>query len=77
MTVSLALSVIVPFYNAEQHIKNCYKNLINQELQDPFEVIFVNDGSTDNGLKILNEYKSSKIKVFSLSSNLDHLLQGI
>ena len=39
-------------------------------MQDPFEVIFVNDGSTDNGLKILNEYKSSKIKVFSLSSNL-------
>ena len=76
MTVSLALSVIVPFYNAEQHIKNCYKNLINQELQDPFEVIFVNDGSTDNGLKILNEYKLVKLKYF-LSSNLDHLLQGI
>ena len=50
------LSVIVPCYNAEKYISKTLDSLVNQTL-DNFEVIVINDGSTDNSLNIINSYK--------------------
>jgi len=50
------VSVIVPVYNAEKHIENTIQSLLNQTLSD-IEFIFVNDGSSDNSLSILNKHK--------------------
>ena len=60
------LSIIVPVYNSEKHLKECLDSLINQTYKN-IEIICVNDGSTDNSLNILNEYakKDNRIKIFS------------
>ena len=41
------ISVIVPVYNVEQYLNRCIESILGQTYRD-FEMIFVNDGSTDN-----------------------------
>ena len=50
------ISIIIPVYNAEKFIKRCLDSIINQTYKN-IEVICINDGSTDNSLKILKEYE--------------------
>ncbi len=47
-------SVIIPLYNKENYIKNTLESVLNQSFKD-FEVIIINDGSTDNSLKIVKQ----------------------
>ena len=58
------VSVIVPVYNVEKWLPECMDSLINQTLKE-IEIICVDDGSTDNSGKILDEYakKDTRIKV--------------
>lgn len=50
------LSIIIPVYNAENHISKCLKSCIDQELSIcEFEIIVINDGSTDNSLQIIKQ----------------------
>lgn len=58
------VSVIVPVYNAEKFLKDTLKSIQSQTLKD-FEVICVDDGSTDNTLAILDEFikKDKRFKV--------------
>ena len=60
------VSIIVPVYNVEQYLEQCMNSLIGQTLKE-IEIICVNDGSTDNGLAILEQYakKDARIKVIS------------
>ncbi len=51
------LSLIVPVYNAEKYLKKCLDSLCNQKTSYQYEIIAVNDGSTDSSLEILEEYK--------------------
>lgn len=67
MEVSAPLiSVIVPVYNSEKFLKECIESILNQSFGD-FELILVNDGSTDNSLGICNQFaeEDKRIKVFS------------
>lgn len=57
-TEKYRISVIVPVYNAEKYLEETIKSLINQTL-DEIEIIFVNDGSTDKSLEILNKYRNN------------------
>lgn len=50
------LSVIIPVYNAQRYLNACIDSLINQQYRN-LEFIFVNDGSYDNSLKIIEEAK--------------------
>ncbi len=52
--MSELVSVIVPIYNGKKHIRNCVKCLCNQTYK-PLEVIFINDGSTDETEDILKK----------------------
>ena len=63
---SVAVSVIVIAYNAEKYIKRCMDSLLSQTFKD-FEIVAVNDGSTDNTLKILEEYaaQDNRVKIIS------------
>lgn len=55
-------SFIIAMYNAEKYIENCLKALINQTNQD-FEIIIVDDGSTDKSKEIVSKYlNNEKIK---------------
>ena len=51
----IGVSVIIPVYNAERYLEKCLNSLRAQTYQN-FEVIFVNDGSTDSSQEILEKY---------------------
>ena len=53
------ISVIVPVYNVEKYVVNCLESIINQDYKD-FELILVNDGSTDNSEKVIKDYLKDK-----------------
>jgi len=65
------ISVIVPVYNIENYIEECIKSILNQTLRD-FELLLVDDGSTDNSLNICREYekKDNRIKVIHKKNGL-------
>lgn len=58
------LSIIVPVYNVEKYLSDCINSILNQTYRD-FELILIDDGSTDLSGKICDEYskKDSRIKV--------------
>lgn len=60
------VSIIVPVYNVEKFLDRCLESLINQTLKN-IEIICINDGSTDNSSKILNNYtlKDSRIVIIN------------
>ncbi|MDD5960324.1 MAG: glycosyltransferase [Methanobrevibacter wolinii] len=60
------VSVIVPIYNTEIYLKECLNSVINQTLKD-IEIICINDGSTDNSLKILEYFAKidKRVTIFS------------
>jgi glycosyltransferase involved in cell wall biosynthesis len=53
------ISIIIPIHNSEKHLSKCVNSCIDQDLLfDRFEIIAVNDGSTDSSLGIINELAS-------------------
>lgn len=60
------ISVIIPVYNVENYLSECLDSIINQSLND-IEIICINDGSTDNSLKILQDYekRDNRIRVIN------------
>lgn len=53
------ISVIVPCYNMERFLPDCFESLTHQNYKN-LEIIFVNDGSKDNTLQLLNEFCEGK-----------------
>ena len=56
MTNNIKLSLILPCYKVAEYLPRCLDSIMNQTLED-IEAICINDGSPDNCLDILNEYK--------------------
>ena len=58
------LSIIVPVYNVEAYLSECIESLLGQH-NISFEIILINDGSTDSSGSIANQYatKDNRIKV--------------
>jgi glycosyltransferase involved in cell wall biosynthesis len=52
-----SISIIVPIYNAEKYIDRCMKSIYSQTFTD-YEIILVNDGSTDKSAEICKQYQS-------------------
>ena len=61
------VSVIVPFYNVEKYIRRCMLSLINQESEYSYEILAVDDGSTDGSADIVKQLaaENDKIRIIS------------
>ena len=58
-------SIIIPNYNSEKYIKKCLNSILSQKYKD-FEIIIVDDMSTDNSVNIIKEYTDERIKLIEL-----------
>ena len=63
------LSIVIPVYNAGKLLDRCLSSLTNQSFKN-FEILIINDGSTDNSLEVINsKYNDSLCKVINLGKN--------
>lgn len=62
----ILISVIIPCYNAEKYINKCIDSILNQSFRN-YEIICVNDGSTDSTLHILKEYEKKNKNLLVIS----------
>ena len=53
--MALSVSIIVPVYNVEKYITDCFQSIVNQTYSGPMECLFIDDCSTDKSMEILNE----------------------
>ena len=60
------LSIIIPVYNAGKYLDKCLDNIINQSFNN-YEIILVNDGSTDNSEKILDDYVNKYSNIIKIN----------
>jgi glycosyltransferase involved in cell wall biosynthesis len=63
------VSVLMPVFNGANYIGQSIESIINQKY-DNWELIIVNDASTDNTLEVIKTYKDQRIKVFSNKEKL-------
>lgn len=61
-------SVIIPLFNKESYIESTLNSVINQTFKD-FEIIIVNDGSTDKSLREVKKINDPRIKIYSNKNN--------
>ncbi len=66
MTTPPILSIIVPVYNVASYLEECLNSIINQSIPD-WELIVVNDGSTDSSLEILEQLASRDNRIHVIS----------
>ena len=71
------VSLVIPMYNEEKVIKECYKRLKEclEKLENyDYEIIFINDGSKDKTLGLLEEIANNdkKVKIISFTRNFGH-----
>ncbi len=57
-------SFIIPVYNSERYIIKCINSILNQSEKN-FEIIIVDDGSSDDSVKLIKQLKSDKIRILS------------
>ncbi|MCP3670467.1 MAG: glycosyltransferase family 2 protein [Gammaproteobacteria bacterium] len=61
------VSVIIPMYNAEAYIKDAIQCVLNQTYSD-YEILIINDGSTDSSLKICQQFSDPRIRIITQSN---------
>lgn len=66
LDMTMDLSIIVPVYNASKYIEKCIDSVVNQDTRYKYEVIVINDGSTDDTLTKLSKYEG--INVISIEN---------
>ena len=63
------LSIIIPIYNGENFIAECLYSILGQSSTFEYEVIIVDDGSTDKSATICEDFENPKIRLFKNSNN--------
>lgn len=62
------VSIIIPIYNTEKYLRECIESILNQDMRD-FELILVNDGSTDGCAQICEEYKNKDDRIIFVTKD--------
>jgi glycosyltransferase involved in cell wall biosynthesis len=71
--MSMNISVILPAYNAQDYIVDAIESVLNQRFKGVFELIIVNDCSTDKTHEILNGYKQDhRVRILKTEKNLGY-----
>ena len=65
MNDQILISIIVPIYNADKYLLTCIESILNQTYRR-FELLLINDGSSDNSMNICELYleKDQRVKLF-------------
>ncbi|PEA19358.1 glycosyl transferase family A [Bacillus cereus] len=63
------VTVLMPVYNGENYLREAIESILNQTYED-FELLIINDGSTDKSLEIINSFHDSRIRLISNEVNL-------
>jgi glycosyltransferase involved in cell wall biosynthesis len=77
------ISIVISFYNAEKWIGECLETALNQSFAGRYNVIVIDDGSSDGSLEILNEtaarYKEKEVRIIQKDNTglADSLNRGI
>ena len=58
------ISIVIPLYNKERQIRNTLNSISEQTFQD-FEIVIVNDGSTDKSVDVVNDFSCLKIRLIN------------
>lgn len=66
--ISPLITVLLPVFNVELYIKECINSVLNQTIQD-FEIIVIDDCSTDATLTIISSFKDSRIRIIKKEKN--------
>lgn len=56
MSTPIEVSVIIPVRNSEKYLSSCLFSAVSQDFSSPFEIIIINNGSTDNSREIIEKY---------------------
>jgi glycosyltransferase involved in cell wall biosynthesis len=62
------ISVILPVYNASEYLSEAIESILNQSFQN-FELLIINDGSTDKSKEIINSFSDTRIKYIDNNGN--------
>ena len=78
MTTKPKISVIIPVYNVEKWLNKCVDSILSQSYEN-FEVILVNDGSTDKSGDICDKYlkEDNRVKVFDILNSGQSVARNI
>lgn len=63
MRATIPISVCMPMYNAARYLRECIDSILSQSFTD-FELLIVDDGSTDDSVDIVRSYSDSRIRLF-------------
>lgn len=64
----MLISVVLPVYNVAPYLKEALGSILNQTIQD-FEILVIDDCSTDNTIEIANSFQDARIKILSKKEN--------
>lgn len=69
MLEKIAISIIIPLFNKENFIRKSLDSLIKQKNFSNYEIIIVDDASTDNSINLIKKYNLKNLKILSLKNN--------
>lgn len=63
----MLFSIIIPVYNTKKYLRECVQSIVRQTFTD-YEIILIDDGSTDGSSELCDELSGDKIRVFHVKN---------